>query len=121
MTNDSNNNTVGSIEERRIANATAELGSVYSPEHDLWPTIKDRITDADSDVKPMPKWMPYALAASILMTLVSLGVSTNLYIQQTNSLTTASNDYIDVIEQPYILARVSFLEEMVMQLSLIHI
>lgn len=114
MTNDSDN-TVGSIEERRIANAAASLEPIYSPERDLWPEIENRISDTDSRIKPMPKWMPYALAASLLMTVVSLGVSTNLYLNQTNSVVTASNDHIDAIEQPYMLARVSYLEEMVVQ------
>jgi len=114
MTNDSNQ-TVGSIEERRIANAASLLEPTFAPERDLWPDIENRISGPDSRVKPMPTWMPYALAASILMTVVSLGVSTNLYLNQTNSVVVASNDHIDAIEQPYMLARVSYLEEMVVQ------
>lgn len=114
MSKDSNQ-TIGSLEERRIANAAADLEPIYAPQRDLWPEIENSISGSQTRTKPMPTWMPYALAASILMTVVSLGVSTNFYLNQTKSVVVASNDYIDAIEQPYMLARVSYLEEMVVQ------
>ena len=116
MTNDTEQQ-VTSIEEQRLVKAAQALDPVHAPERDLWPEIETAITVESTKVRPMPSWMPFALAASVLMTVVSLGFSTHVYLNQdqTNLTVTASNDYVTAIEQPYMLARASYLEEMVVQ------
>ena len=110
-----NDQSVASLEEQRLIKAAQALGPAHAPSQDLWPAIEHAIKDTDNHRRLMPRWMPYAMAASILLTVISLGFSTNLYLNQiqTNTVVVTSNSYIDAIEQPYILARTSYLEEIV--------
>ena len=108
---------VSSLEEQRLVKAAKALEPAYEPERDLWPEIENAISAQSNTIRPMPRWMPFALAASVLLTVVSMGFTTHVYMNQnqTNSPVVASNDYITAIEQPYMLARASYLEEMVVQ------
>ncbi len=108
---------ISSLEEQRIVKAAQALDPIYEPERDLWPSIEQQIADNRTGMTQIPRWVPLALAASFLLTVVSLGFSTHLYINQNQTIPSdiASNDYITSIEQPYMLARASYLEEMVVQ------
>lgn len=116
MTNDTEQQ-VTSLAEQRLVKAAQKLNPIHEPERDLWPDIEKAISEDTATIRPMPRWMPFALAASVLLTVISLGFSTHVYMNQvqTNPLVVASNDYINSIEQPYMLARASYLEEMVVQ------
>jgi hypothetical protein len=67
----------------------------------------------------MPSWMPFALAASLAMTAISLAFSSYLFLNQTESVPIASNsipgNVIDMIDQPYLLARAAYLEDIVVR------
>lgn len=106
-----------SIEEQRLVKQAASLGATHQPGRDLWTDIKQQI-QTTSIVQPTSRWMPFALAASLLISVISIGFSGYLYVNQSNqtiSHPVASKDYISAIEQPYILARAAYLEEMVVE------
>ena len=107
MTDKTNNDNIESLEMQRIISKAADLEAVHSPDRDLWPEIEANLT-----AKPKAKfnWMPYALAASVILAMVS--VTFNGYLlTQTKTVITASNTNVSDIERPYILARTALLQE----------
>lgn len=109
MTDNSPSDNVTSLEMQRILSKASELDAVHQPERDLWPDIESKLSPK---AKAKYNWMPYALAASVLLAFIS--VSFNGYLlTQTKPVLTASNTNISDIERPYILARTALLEEIV--------
>ena len=109
MTDKSHDDNIESLEMQRILKKVSKLEPVHSPERDLWPEIQSSLI-----AKPKSKfnWLHYALAASVILSFLS--VSLNGYLlTQTKTVITASNTNVSDIERPYILARTALLEEIV--------
>lgn len=109
MTDKSDNDNVESLEMQRILNKANNLDAVHSPERDLWPEIESKLT---AKHKAKFNWAHYALAASVILSVLSITLNGYL-LTQTKTVITASNTNISDIERPYILARTALLEEIV--------
>lgn len=109
MTDKSESDNIESLEMQRIIRQASELEPTHRPERDLWQDIQSNLTPK---AKPKFNWMPYALAATVILSVLSISFNGYLMIQ-TKSVQTASNTNIEEIEKPYILARTALLEEIV--------
>lgn len=105
---------IPSIDEQRLIAQAGKLGAAHQPERDLWPAIAQQIT-SHTTVQPAKSWMPLALAASVMLTAISLAFSSYVYFNQPEAKLVVVNDPVDSIEQPYILARAAYLEELLVQ------
>jgi len=101
---------IESIQVQRLRRKLGDLEPIHEPESDLWSGIESSIRSEKPKSKT-PSWMPFALAASLILTVSSIGFSGFMYFNQTNSDLVASKKYVGLIEQPYTLARAAYIDE----------
>jgi hypothetical protein len=109
--------------EQQIAQQAANLTKDIQPKRELWPEIAQRIKETPQDLpeKQQNRWLPFAMAASLMIALGSLGFAgyTNMQLQEQLAKTAESeakvNAVIDSIEQPYRIARTSYLNALATQ------
>ncbi|NQD36665.1 hypothetical protein HPT27_06480 [Permianibacter sp. IMCC34836] len=84
-----------------------QLPSELAPERDLWPEIAQQIS------KPArQRWLPAAVAASVLVSAMSAVFTWQLYQQRSDDAALASSQQLlQQIESPYQLARTSYAEQ----------
>lgn len=86
-----------------LQHALRDLPQELNPEHDLWPGIATQLKSA-----PQRRWVPLAIAASLLVSVLSVGSSFYLYQRQQ----TLQNDMalltLQKLESPYQFARASY-------------
>lgn len=78
-----------------------------SPSRDLWPDVAQQINR-----QPKQRWLPVAVAASVLFSAVSGVFTWQLYQQRQGELAIANAErLLQQIESPYSQARVSYAEQ----------
>ena len=109
-----NQNDPTDIAEHSIIRQARILNNEIEPETDLWPAIADRIRELPQQEVDQPRtnhWMPVALAATVLIAISALSFVgySNYALQQQVHMTAFNESTIDLIEQPYLAARTSYL------------
>lgn len=86
-----------------LQQALRDLPQEMNPEHELWPAIASQLKPAQQK-----RWVPVAIAASVLVSVLSVGSSFYLYQRQQ----TLQNDMalltMQKLESPYQFARASY-------------
>jgi hypothetical protein len=82
-----------------LQNALRDLPQEMQPSRDLWPEIAQQINRA-----PRQRWVPMALAASVVVSLLSVGASFYLYQQQQVMQTDMASLTLQKLESPYQMA-----------------
>ena len=116
MKNDHNEPT--DLVEHSIIRQARMLNREIEPETDLWPAIANRIRELpqqEVNQTSINRWMPVALAASVLIAIGALGFAgyTNYSVQPQVVVTATEESTIDLIEQPFMAARASYLTTLV--------
>ncbi len=115
MNQSDDNESITPIGDRRRGQLAPRLKATHEPEKDLWPMIEHGIQS--SQVKqPAFQWMPYALAASLLVSILSISLSGYLYVNQQEltaqiNIEPATVSNLELIEKPYIIAKTTYLTE----------
>lgn len=113
-----NHNEPIDLVEHSIIRQARMLDKEIEPEIDLWPAIANRIRalpQQEVNQTSIHRWMPVALAASVLIAIGALGFAgyTNYTVQQQVAVTAIEESTIDLIEQPFMAARASYLKTLV--------
>jgi len=104
-----------STEHEKITQLATQLEAIHEPERDLWPLIEDRISES-YQMNQSRQWMPFALAASLLISVISIGFSGYLYLTvpaDVNLLTEqSSTNTVELIEKSYMVAKAAYLTDL---------
>jgi len=108
--------------ERELQKQIAGLAMEADPQVDLWPNIKHQI-EQPAVKYGAPKWMPWAIAASLIVSLGSVALSWQnleqakmLYSQQQDQNDNRATDektQVEIIENSYRVAKVSLMKNIV--------
>ncbi len=96
-----------------LEDALRTLPREASPQHDLWPGIARRL-----EQKPRTQWLPVALAASVLVSVISAGFTWKIWSDQREQQALqlaqqqSARDMVQSWQQPYQTARASYAEQM---------
>lgn len=92
-----------------LQSALRDLPQEMNPDRDLWPAISQQI-DRTQQINQVPRqrWIPVAIAASVVVSLLSVGVSVQLYQQQQALRNDMAQLMMEKIESPYQFARASY-------------
>ncbi|MCP4414468.1 MAG: hypothetical protein GY808_18085 [Gammaproteobacteria bacterium] len=104
-----------STDNEIITQLASELKAVHEPERDLWPVIEEQIRGGYQEHQT-GQWMPFALAASLLISVISIGFSGYLYLNvsaDSNLVAEQSSaNPVDLIENSYRVAKAAYLTEL---------
>ena len=104
-----------STEHEKISQLASQLKAIHEPERDLWPVIEDQIGDNYQQHRTS-QWMPFALAASLLISVISMGFSGYLYLNEPSVDNLVANESlaspVDMIEKSYMVAKATYLTEL---------
>jgi len=100
--------------EHTIIRQARMLDKEIQPENDLWPEISNRIRGLPQQENMRPvsgRWMPMAVAASMFVAVGALTFAgyINYSVKQQRVPIIADQSTIDLIEQPFTVARTSYL------------
>ncbi|MCP3674805.1 MAG: hypothetical protein GY829_10110 [Gammaproteobacteria bacterium] len=125
------NNSPTDIAEHSIVRQARMLNEEIEPETDLWPKIAEQIRDlpqvnleqSSSNQSSNNSWMPMAVAASMFIAVGALGFAgyINYSVQQqeesaiVDTLLVEEQSTVELIEQPFMVARTSYLTALVTQ------
>ena len=116
------NNRPTDLAEHAITRQARMLNSDIEPENDLWPNIAEQIRDLPQEEVNQPvnsRWMPMAVAASMLIAVGAIGFAgyVNYSVQQQVGPTIVLEEQttVELIEQPFMIARASYLTALVTQ------
>ncbi len=83
------------------------LPAELTPARDLWPEVARQL-----DRNPRQRWLPLAMAASVLVSVLSATLTWQLYQQRQTELSVATAEQLlQQLESPYSQARVSYAEQ----------
>ncbi len=83
------------------------LPAELPPVRDLWPEVAQQL-----DRQPRQRWLPIAMAASVLVSVLSATLTWQMYQQRQTELSVASAEQLlQQLESPYSQARVSYAEQ----------
>ncbi len=104
-----------STDNEKITQLVSELQANHEPERDLWPVIEDQIRGTYQE-QQSGQWMPFALAASLLISIISIGFSGYLYLNvsvDSNLVAEQSSaNPVELIENSYRVAKAAYLTEL---------
>jgi len=84
-----------------------ELPTELNPSRDLWPEVAQQL-----DKQPRQRWLPVAMAASVLVSVLSATLTWQLYQQRQSEISVAAAEQmLQQLESPYSQARVSYAEQ----------
>jgi len=104
----------------RLQNQTPEwlqdqlqaLPRELAPTRDLWPEIAQQLDQVRSNQQPRQRWLPMAVAASVLVSALSAVFTWQLYQQRESEVVLANAQLLlQQLESPYQLARTSYAEQ----------
>ena len=109
------------LAEHAIARQARMLSRDIEPENDLWPNIAKQIRDLPQEEVNQSvnnRWMPMAVAASMLIAVGALGFAgyVNYSVQQQiQPIIAKEESTVQLIEQPFMIARTSYLTALATQ------
>ncbi len=108
------NNDDSTTNDSELNHKLSNLEWNIQPDRDLWPDISSRIYFADKTIKSTPVWMPFAMAASLVLATVALVFSSMTYQHSLDankyqaSLAMYQDAQLALIEQQHQMVRVQF-------------
>lgn len=109
---DNNDNT--KLNDSELNHRLSDLEWDIQPDRDLWPDISSRIRFAVKARKTTPVWMPFAMAASLVLATVALVFSSMTYQHSLDAdryqatLAMYQESQLALIEQQHQMVRVQF-------------
>lgn len=105
------------LAEHSIARQAGQLNKELQPETDLWPAIAEKISELpqeESGSSKRHRWMPMAMAASLLLAVGAIGFSgySHYSLQQQIDSQIVEASASTLIEQPYSMVRTGYMEMM---------
>jgi hypothetical protein len=109
-------NNIDSLDfnDLELSNKLKNLEWDLQPNRDLWPDISSRIRFADKTRKSTPVWMPFAMAASLVLATIALVFSSMTYQRSLDTdryqatLAKYQESQLALIEQQHQMVRVQF-------------
>ncbi len=106
------------LAEHSIRRQAGLLDKEIQPETELWPRIEAAIKNLPQQEvinANTNRWMPMAMAASLLLAIGSLGFAgyTSYSVNQNTGTFVAEESTLNLIEQPYMVARTGYLTSLV--------
>jgi len=118
-----NENNLTDISAESIIRKAKTLPAEIQPDNDLWPNIALTISELpqeEANHKKSNSWMPLAMAASLLIAVGSISFAGYTHFSLAQQISTVANineeqSVIDLIEQPYRVAKSSYVSSLVTQ------